>query len=73
MTHFRAELTITLYDGTTVTECFTQAEMAHFTRDRMLARLRKDLPLVSYDGERREIPAGEVASVDVAARDLVAL
>jgi hypothetical protein len=71
MSHFRAELTITLKDGRTLTECFNQLEMAHFTRERMLGRLRKGLPLVIYDADRIEIPAGQVLSVHVVEHDLV--
>lgn len=71
MSRFPAELTITLTDGRTVTEYFNQTEMAQFTRRRMVARLGDGLPLIVYDGERVEIPAKRVASVQVIERHLV--
>lgn len=73
MRHFPAELAITLDDGRTITEGFNQAQMAQFTRHRMLARLQDGLPLVHYDGERIEIPADHVVSVDVVVRELAAV
>lgn len=70
MRDFPAELAITLDDGRIVTEGFNQAQMAQFTRNRMLARLQDGLPLVHYDGDRIEIPADRVVSVDVVMREL---
>lgn len=70
MRDFPAELAITLDDGRIVTEGFNQAQMAQFTRNRMLARLQDGLPLVHYDGDRIEIPADRVVSVDVVLREL---
>ncbi len=69
MRYFPAELAITLDDGRVVTEGFNQAQMAQLTRNRMLARLQDGLPLVHYDGERIEIPAERVVSVDVVVRE----
>jgi hypothetical protein len=71
MSHFPAELTITLTDGNAITECFNQVEMAQFTRERMLARLQKGLPLVIYDGERIEVDPERVASLNVVVQSLV--
>jgi hypothetical protein len=70
MRNFPAELSITLDDGRIVTEGFNQAQMAQFTRNRMLSRLQDGLPLVHYDGERIEIPAERVVSVDVVLLEL---
>ncbi|HEV2261451.1 MAG TPA: hypothetical protein VGR69_04065 [Candidatus Rubrimentiphilum sp.] len=71
MNRFCAELIITLDDGKTVCEGFNQAEMAQFTRQRMLKRLHDGLPLVHYDGERIEIPSERVADVSVVVHDLI--
>ncbi len=71
MSRFPAELTITLTDGRTVTECFNQAEMAHFMRGSMMECLSRGEPLVVFDGDRVEIPANLVASVHVVVQDLV--
>ena len=69
MRDFPAELAITLDDGRTVTEGYNQAQMAEFTRHRMLRRLQDGLPLVHYDGERIEIPAERVVSIEVMVRE----
>lgn len=71
MSRFPAELTITLTDGRTVTECFNQAEMAHFMRESLLECLSRGETLVVFDGERIEIPPNQVASVQVVVQDLV--
>jgi hypothetical protein len=71
VSRFPAELTITLTDGRTVTECFNQAEMAHFMRESMMETLSKGEPLVVFDGERMEIPPDRVASVQVIEQNLV--
>jgi predicted nicotinamide N-methyase len=65
VSRFPAELTVTLTDGRTVTECFNQAEMAQFMRDSMMECLSRGEPLVVFDGERQEIPPEKVASVHV--------
>jgi Mg-chelatase subunit ChlD len=69
--HFAAELTVMLTDGQAVTECFNQAEMAHFMRENMLAALGRGESLVVFDGERREIDAQRVASVQVTLHDVL--
>ena len=73
MRYFPAQLAITLDDGRVVTEGFNQSQMAQFTRNRMLARLQEGLPLVHYDGERIEIPAERVVSVDVVLLELTSV
>jgi predicted nicotinamide N-methyase len=73
VSRFPAELTVTLTDGQRVTECFNQAEMAQFMRDHMMECLRAGKPVVIFDGERLEIPADRVASVQVVVQDLVAV
>lgn len=67
MSRFPAELTVTLVDGRTITECFNQMQMADFMRDAMLESLRKGQKIVVFDGERVEIDAERVASVQVIA------
>jgi predicted nicotinamide N-methyase len=71
VSRFPAELTVTLTDGRTVTECFNQAEMAQFMRANMMECLSRGEPLVVFDGERQEIPAEKVASVQVIVQELV--
>jgi predicted nicotinamide N-methyase len=71
VSRFPAELTVTLNDGRTVTECFNQAEMAQFMRESMLECLRKGEALVIFDGERQEIAPDQVASVQVTVQDPV--
>lgn len=73
MSRFPAELTVTLTDGRTFTECFNQSEMAHFMRESMMECLKNGEPLVVFDGERLEIPAARVASVQVIVRELVSV
>lgn len=73
MSRFPAELTVTLTDGRTFTECFNQAQMAHFMREQMLESLRKGEPIAVFDGERVEIEPGRAASVHVVVRDLVSI
>ncbi len=65
MSRFPAELVITLSDGGTLTECFNQAEMAQFMRESMTESLQRGEPVVLFDGERMEIPAERVSSVQV--------
>lgn len=65
MCRFPAELTVTLTDGRTVTECFNQSEMAQFMRESMLNCVREGKSLVIFDGDRLEIPPEQVASVHV--------
>lgn len=65
MSRFPAELTVTLTDGRTITECFNQTQMAAFMREAMIDALRKGEPIVVFDGERMEIEAERVASVRV--------
>jgi hypothetical protein len=60
-----------LKDGRTVTECFNQAEMAQFMRGTMIECLGRGEPLVVFDGERQEIPAAQVVSVQVVVQNLV--
>lgn len=73
MSRFPAELTVTLTDGRTITECFNQSQMAHFMRNAMLDALRKGESIVVFDGERFEIEAQRVASVHVVVQDLVSV
>ena len=73
MRDFPAALAITLDDGRTIIEGFNQTQMAQFTRNRMLARLQDGLPLVHYDGERIEIAAERVVSVDIVVPELAAV
>jgi hypothetical protein len=65
VSRFPAELTVTLTDGRSITECFNQAQMAAFMREAMIESLRKGQPIVVFDGERIEIEAQQVASVQV--------
>ena len=65
MSRFPAELTVTLSDGKAVTEYFNQAEMAYFTRERMMECLRTGKPLVVFDGECMQIAPDRVRSVQV--------
>ncbi len=60
---FAAELTITLHDGRTITECFNQAAMAHFVRSHMLKRVSAGEPLLLFDGDCVEVPAEQVVDV----------
>lgn len=71
VSRFPAELTVTLTDGRTITECFNQSQMAHFMRRSLLDCVRKGASIVVFDGERLEIPANRVASVHVVVQDLV--
>lgn len=71
MSRFPAELTVTLTDGRTFTECFNQAQMAHFMREAMLEAVRKREALVVFDGERIEIQPEYVASVHVVVQEPV--
>ncbi len=71
MSRFPAELTVTLIDGRTLTECFNQAEMAQVLHRSMQQALAERQSLVLFDGERIEVPAEEVLSVQVVVRDLV--
>ncbi len=73
VSRFPAELTITLTDGRTFTECFNQAQMAQFMRRAMLESLQRGEPLVVFDGERVEIAPEHVATVQVVVQDLVAV
>ena len=73
VSRFPAELTVTLTDGRTFTECFNQLEMAQFMRKTMLEDVRKGEPVTVFDGERIHIEAGLVASVQVVVQDLVSL
>ena len=75
-TRFAAELTVTLHDGRTITECFNQAAMAHFVRSHILARLSAGEALLLFDGDCLEVPAEQVADValeTVAETDLTAV
>jgi hypothetical protein len=65
LSRFPAELTVTLTDGRTVTECFNQEQMAQFMRESLLECVQKGEPVVVFDGDRIEIPAERVASVQV--------
>lgn len=69
MSRFPAELTVTLTDGRTITECFNQAQMADFMRNAMMEALRKGETIVVFDGERIEIEPDRVASVHVLVTD----
>lgn len=71
MSRFPAELTVTLTDGRTITECFNQAQMAHFMRENLIECVRKGEPIVVFDGERIEIPPDRVASVHVVVQEPV--
>lgn len=73
MSRFPAELTVTLTDGRTFTECFNQLQMAQFMRDELLETLRRGEPIVIFDGERVEIEARHVASVHVVVQHLVSV
>lgn len=73
MSRFPAELTVTLTDGRTFTECFNQLQMAQFMREELLETVRRGEPVVVFDGERVEIDAQHVASVHVVVQDLVTL
>lgn len=73
MSRFPAELTVTLTDGRTVTECFNQSEMAQFMRDSMLECVRSGKSLVVFDGDRVEIPPEQVASVQVVTQNLLGI
>ena len=72
MSRFPAELTVTLKDGRTITECYNQAEMARFMRASMLECLRRGEPVTVFDGERVEVPAERVASVQVVVQEPLA-
>ena len=65
MSRFPAELTVTLSDGRAVTEYFNQAEMAYFTRERMMECLSTGKPVMLFDGECIEVAAEQVRSVHV--------
>ncbi|HKU68153.1 MAG TPA: hypothetical protein VJP85_10285 [Candidatus Baltobacteraceae bacterium] len=71
MSRFPAELTVTLTDGRTITECFNQAQMANFMREAMLDALHKGESIVVFDGERVEIEPQRVASVRVVVQSAV--
>lgn len=71
VSRFPAEMVVTLTDGQTVTECFNQAEMAQFMRQSVLDCVHRGEPVVVFDGERIEIPAERVASVQVVVQDPV--
>jgi hypothetical protein len=71
VSRFPAELTVTCTDGRTFTECFNQAQMAHFMRNAMLELVRRGEPIVVFDGENVEIEAKRVASVHVVIQDAV--
>ncbi len=71
MSRFPADLTVTLHDGRTFTECFNQAQIAHFMRDAMLESLRKSQPIIVFDGERIQIEPRGVASVHVVVQNVV--
>ena len=71
MSRFPAELTVTLTDGRTITECFNQEQMAQFMRESLLDCVRKGEPVVVFDGDRIEIPAERVASVHVTVQQAV--
>jgi hypothetical protein len=73
VSRFPAELVVTLTDGNSVTECFNQAEMAQFMRQNVLECVRRGEPAVVFDGDRIEIPAERVASVQVVVQDPVAV
>jgi hypothetical protein len=69
VSRFPAELTVTLTDGRTITECFNQAQMADFMRNAMMEALRKGETIIVFDGERIEIEPDRVASVHVLVTD----
>ena len=71
MSRFPAELTVTLTDGRTITECFNQAQMASFMREAMLEALHRGESIVVFDGERIEIEPERVAAVQVVVQDAV--
>ncbi len=71
MSRFPAELTVTLVDGRTITECFNQALMAQFMRNAMLEALQRGESIIVFDGERIEIEPERVASVRVTVQDAV--
>ena len=71
MSRFPAELIVTLTDGSTVSECFNQAEMADFTRRKLLGTLACGQAVVVYGEEPIEIPASRVAAVEVVVRNPV--
>jgi hypothetical protein len=73
VSRFPAELTVTLNDGRTFTECFNQAQMAQVLREAMLESLHRGETIVVFDGERIEIAPEHVASVHVVVQDLVAV
>lgn len=73
VSRFPAELTVTLTDGRTFTECFNQLQMAQFMRETMLEDVRKGESIVVFDGERIEIEPQQVASVQVVVQDLVSV
>jgi hypothetical protein len=71
LSRFPAELTVTLTDGRTITECFNQEQMAQFMRESLLECIRKGDPVVVFDGDRIEIPADRVVSVHVTVQQAV--
>lgn len=73
MSRFPAELTVTLTDGRTFTECFNQLEMAQFMRESMLESVRKGKSITVFDGERAEIEPQQVACVHVVVQHLVSI
>lgn len=73
MSRFPAELTVTLTDGRTFTECFNQLQMAQFMREELLETLRKGETIVVFDGERVEIEPQHVVSVRVVVQDVVSV
>lgn len=73
MSRFPAELTVTLTDGRTYTECFNQLQMAQFMRETMLECVRNREPIVVFDDERIEIEPQHVASVHVVVQNLVSV
>lgn len=73
VSRFPAELTVTLTDGRTFTECFNQLQMAQFMRETMLEAVRKGESITVFDGERIEIEPNRVASVHVVVQDLVSV
>lgn len=73
MSRFPAELIVTLTDGRTFTECFNQAQMAQFMREKMLESLRKGEPIAVFDPERVEIEPAKVASVRVVVQSPVSV
>lgn len=71
MSRFPAELTVTLTDGRTFTECFNQLQMAQFMREELLETVRRGEPVVVFDGERIEIEPQRVAAVHVVVQDAI--